>query len=120
MILIRKTDKSAVNIYLDGTGVSCLRSELDTENIEVDLDAGSVGFKGKQLRILRITVSDKNQVEQIAGSLSIDIEKDELDYFKYKLDQYFLDFDFIPEELFTLSQKGRSIHFYLTKIDYLE
>ena len=62
-------------------------------------------------------VSEYEFIKQENQKLILEIHSDDLEYFKFKLDQYLIESNFIPEELFTLDYKGNSIHFYLTKID---
>ncbi|MFK7783703.1 MAG: hypothetical protein AB8B56_01235 [Crocinitomicaceae bacterium] len=119
MILVRKTDRTAINVYLDEDGVFSLRNGLEMDVFEFHLDSRSLGFKSKVLNKLKFVLSENDSVKQANGELTLEIDRDDLDYLKFKLDQYFEDLDFIPEELFTLKNKGNSIYFFLTKIEYL-
>jgi len=119
MILIKKTAKYAINIYLDEDGVSYLLSRLINDS-EISINSQSIGFNGKRINKLKVVISHNNSVKQSNAELRLEIDKDDLDYFKFKLNQYFVDFDFIPEELFSLENNRSTIHFYLTKVEYLE
>ena len=117
MITVKKTGKYSINIYLDKEGVSVIRNGIEKGELSFSLSDGSKGFKGKSLQTLTITTSKCESIRQKDQKLILEIHSDDLEYFKFKLDQYLVKFDFIPEELFTIDHEGNSIHFYLTKID---
>lgn len=118
MIVIKKTSKYAINIYLDKDGALQLKEYL-TNSLGHDLPVSpdSIGFDNKQIQFIKVNSEGDGVVSQTGNHLFLHVEDDDVDYFIFKLDQYLTQNEFIPEELFDLSfaKKGVTINFFLTK-----
>lgn len=117
MILIKKTGTCSINIYLDENDANELNIFLEEKTQDLLISNQSHGFDGKSLAFLRILYSGGEEVSQSNKTLILDIDEDDLEYFKFKLSQFLLEDEFIPEELFSLtySKNKNTINFFLTK-----
>lgn len=116
MILIKKQDRFSFDIFLDDVGSNELLNCV-TKLQPISLDNNSLGFNNKALHYLLINKSESENsiVLQENQKLIFILETEDIEYLIFRLEQYNIDKDFSPPELFNLSYKKSNIAFYLKK-----